>query len=103
MWCTYLQCLLLEKFPLEAGAKDPTQRMIPFLPGTHCNPSLHDMHSSTCCSLKFFTSIPIHCCMVLDLQISAFLITLKDCSNNVCIHVKGTLNTNLCGIPWLAT
>jgi uncharacterized protein YgiM (DUF1202 family) len=27
------QCKLLEKFPEEAGSKDPAQRMIPFLPG----------------------------------------------------------------------
>lgn len=31
----HLQCFLLEKFPLEAGDKDPAQRMIPFLPGTY--------------------------------------------------------------------
>lgn len=28
-----LQCELLEKFPEEAGTKDPSARMIPFLPG----------------------------------------------------------------------
>ena len=28
------QCGLLERFPEEAGAKDPADRIIPFLPGT---------------------------------------------------------------------
>lgn len=30
-----LQCGLLEKFPEEAGSKDPAARIIPFLPGTY--------------------------------------------------------------------
>lgn len=28
-----VQCQLLERFPVESGAKDPAARMIPFLPG----------------------------------------------------------------------
>ena len=29
----FTQCGLLEKFPVEAGSKNPEDRMIPFLPG----------------------------------------------------------------------
>ena len=33
--CVVRQCGLLEKFPEEAGAKDPSDRIIPFLPGLY--------------------------------------------------------------------
>ena len=38
----YLQCFLLEMFPTEGGAKDPSQRMIPFLPGTDLPPCIRE-------------------------------------------------------------
>ena len=34
------QCELLERFPEEAGTKDPASRMIPFLPGRYPPPPL---------------------------------------------------------------
>lgn len=47
-----LQCGLLEKFPEEAGSKDPAARIIPFLPGTYtlcpCVPSGTSSYGCTC-------------------------------------------------------
>ena len=34
-----VQCQLLERFPVESGAKDPAARMIPFLPGIQGAPA----------------------------------------------------------------
>ena len=46
MICVMSQCGLLEMFPLEGGAKDPTQRMIPFLPGMYVCMYVCPVHSS---------------------------------------------------------